>query len=96
MKIRSTLEPKPAVRAENKAKALDRATSAKSENDSVSFSSDADQMKAIAEKASSVSDVRTEKVAELRRQVAENKYHVPAKDIADSLVDYVIKHRMRE
>ena len=54
--------------------------------DSVSLSTEGKFLSAIGQRLAETPDVRREKVEELRRLIAEGKYHVSGTDIADAML----------
>ena len=99
MKIRDAGESKPVLRVDKSARSSKAKESAKASSvasDTVSLSADVEQLKALGSSDDNVSEIRSAKVDELKERINNGQYYVPAGDIANALVEHVLKHRMRE
>lgn len=96
MKISATMKPEAVRRSESTAKSSKgRRTDKGSADDSVAISDSAGKVRQLSDAAKETPEVRMDKILPLQEKIAKGEYHVPAMDIAESLVDHVIKHRMR-
>ncbi len=72
-----------------------KATAVKPQSDQVDVSSLAHEVAKVKEAIKSLPDVRADKVAALKEQVAAGRYHVPAADIAEQMIGRNLADRIK-
>jgi len=65
--------------------------SAGSERDTVNISAEVREIRRLVEKTLNISDIRPEKVEDLKRKIEAGEYNIPAEELADKILEYMKK-----
>jgi len=62
-----------------------------SERDTVNISAEAREIRRLVEKTLDISDVRPEKVEDLKRKIKAGEYNIPSEKLADKILEFMKK-----